>query len=336
MNQSNGNTIDSTISGKTLLSVEECIQVYKKNKSNGSDSSKVIFIDATWCKGHELDAGRKAFELGPRIPNSTHIDIDDLCLTPRLNTKNLPHMLPSPHFFASAMNYLGILNHDHIIITARDESVHFTPRAWFMFKAFGHDPGKLHLMQGSLEQWIVSGGEVERDTVVVPSLQTMFNDVDKEYGSDDSPSKEDSGYIVQKPKNICDMGHVANALDENELNKKENRTLILDSRGSSFSSKGHMPNAIHLPYSKWSKVDNAQIWKSVEDLKEVFLEAGIDPMTKQNIICSCGTGVSVCHTLLALELCGRNIYDTESTTMMYDGSWAEWSKDPDNKKVLQK
>ena len=338
MDQKNdSNIVDSSISGKTLLSVKECIQAYDNNKSNSNafDSTNVVFIDATWWhKGHDADAGRKAFESGPRIPNSRYVDIDDLCLSPNLNTKDLPHMLPSPQFFASAMNYLNISNNDHIIITARDKSVYFTPRVWFLFKTFGHDASKLHLMQGSLEQWMSNGGEINKDPVTVPVLQTILSNVEKACESEGSTLQEESGYIAKNPMNVCDMNHVTCVLDGNERKKNDDMTLILDSRGSSFKAKGHMPNAIHLPYSEWLQADNAQVWKDVKDLKKIFLEVGVDPMTKQNIVCSCGTGVSVCHTLLALELCGRNLSDSESTTVMYDGSWAEWSKNPKNKKVF--
>jgi thiosulfate/3-mercaptopyruvate sulfurtransferase len=225
------------------------------------------------------------------------------------------------NFFAAAMDSYGIRNQDHIIITAR-ESVYFTPRVWFLFKTFGHDPSKLHLMQGSLERWIELGGDVETEAVTVPVFQDLKLKEDYSYR-----------YHVESATNVCGIENVLGAITTNEEEDDE-EVLILDSRGSSFA-KGHMPGAIHLPYSQWVLPESTLEWKPVDELKAIFADNDVDPMTDKNIICSCGSGVSVCHTLLALELCGRDLRQEEKTKM-YDASWSEYGKIDDTPKIRSK
>lgn len=217
------------------------------------------------------------------------------------------------------MDKCGIRNQDHVIITAR-ESVYFTPRIWFLFKTFGHNPRRIHLMQGSLEDWMNLGGEVDADRVV----STRFQDMKLH-------DKEVYNYKVRDATGVCDMKEILDVLGSNDSKGETERVLILDSRGSSYAKKGHMPGAIHLPYSNWVLPENTLKWKSVDELRSVFEDAGVNPTTDNRIICSCGTGVSVCHTLLALELCGRNLL--QSSTKMYDASWSEWGKNKSTPKV---
>ena len=123
-------------------------------------------------------------------------------------------------------------------------------------------------------------------------------------------------------------------VDMSQVLDKIGSKTIVDTRGSSFARKGHMPGALHLPYAEWVQTTNAQVWKTTDEIEKIFKASGVDPLSKQNIICTCGTGVSVCHTLLALSLCGRDLDDEEFTTVMYDGSWAEYGKDPNTEKVF--
>eukprot|EP00588_Corethron_pennatum_P022869 CAMPEP_0194314658 /NCGR_PEP_ID=MMETSP0171-20130528/11509_1 /TAXON_ID=218684 /ORGANISM="Corethron pennatum, Strain L29A3" /LENGTH=349 /DNA_ID=CAMNT_0039070179 /DNA_START=198 /DNA_END=1247 /DNA_ORIENTATION=+ len=293
------------IDSKTLVSVEDSLDAYNAMKQ-GSDTekNKIVFVDASWWHKGGLD-GRTMFEKGPRISGAKYIDIDDIALSPDLNIKALPHMLPEPDLFAAAMDAFEIGTEDHIIIYAR-ESVYFTTRVWFLFRTFGHDPSKLHLMQGSLEQWIDAGGDIDTEPTVVPKAKDLELGGDTNYGR------------LSAPSNVCDMDEVLDVFAQDGTD-----TLIIDSRGSSFRN-GHMPGAIHIPYSRWVvSPDSTLRWKNIDEVRKIFVDAGVDPLTDKNIICSCGTGVSVCHTLLALELCGRDLKN-EERTKMYDASWSEW------------
>ena len=315
----------SKVKGKTLISVEESLNILNECNKDSSNRSRIKFIDASWWHKGPKDAGRIRFENGPRIPNSIYFDVDDICLPPELNPMNLPHMLPPSNIFSAVMDHFHVSEEDHIFIYAR-ESVIFTPRTWFIFRAFGHDPAKIHLIQGSLEEWIGLGGPVEDDFLPVPRVKDIMEQVQKVLDGSFVPRYR----TLPSPKNVCDMQFMLQVVETNNVNSSMDETSILiDSRGSSFHKSGHIPGSIHIPYSSYIKSDNSLKLKSTQELHQVFKNAGIDPLTKQRIIATCGSGVSVCHTLLALELCGRNL----ENDFMYDGSWAEWSMEASTPKV---
>ena len=228
------------------------------------------------------------------------------------------------------MNEYNISNEDHIIIYGR-ESVFFIPRIWFMFRSFGHDKTKLHLMQGSLEDWIRLGGEVENVPVKVPQATNIVQQHQKNNKNDINcgyvANHDTSSYIVSIEDMMNRISH-----QQQEDKDEERDYVIIDSRGSSFI-KGHIPNSIHIPYNKFTETDNSLQMKSKNDIHKIFKDAGIDPNTEKTVICSCGSGVSACTTFLALELCGRNVDDTNST-LMYDGSWSEWGNEGTTPKVI--
>ena len=159
----------SPLYGKTLVSIQDCIDAQQQSQSssqtkntNDKDHPKVIFIDASWY--HRPDPMTNQFRIpsseyvqGPRLPLARYIDIDSVATTHELfpldNPNKLPHMFPSPLLFGIVMDAYNIRNEDHIVIYARRGAL-FTPRMWFLFVSMGHDENRVHLMQGSLEDYV--------------------------------------------------------------------------------------------------------------------------------------------------------------------------------------
>mmetsp|Transcript_7626 Transcript_7626/g.17265 ORF Transcript_7626/g.17265 Transcript_7626/m.17265 type:complete len:446 (-) Transcript_7626:167-1504(-) len=359
---------------KTLVSVQHCLDAFnQEQRSQPNQSPKIVFIDGSWYHRPDPTTGRhrnpsQEYTMGPRLHNARNLDIDALATTrelfPDQNPKGLPHMMPPPKLFGLAMDASNIRNEDHLIIYARRGAL-FTPRAWFLFISMGHDPKKVHLMQGSLEDYMEEGGLVDTN-----SLLTKEDEGKQQNGENQYCATMGEGYIdcfeqgilnvtrlyhthyvtttpqyslnVSSATNICGKEEVLDAVNSHlesvnvepkSAQESAKRTVIIDTRGSGYAKKGHMPSAIHLPYSQIATPTNALVIQPKSTLKKLFEERGIDYLDPDlKIILSCGSGVSVCHGYLALKSLGRDI--TEENTRIYDGSWKEWGKEDGLPKIL--
>jgi len=86
---------------------------------------------------------------------------------------------------------------------------------------------------------------------------------------------------------------------------------------------GRIPGARNLPYTEAFNPDGT--FKSPADLRAAFAAAGVD-LTRP-VTTTCGSGVTASVLLFALHLIGKR------DTALYDGSWSEWSADPDTPKA---
>ena len=294
------------LDGRTLVSVDECIDAYR------NDPGGIVFCDASWYH-RSARSGRDDFIAGPRLPGARFIDMDDICAKGKDNPKDLPHMMPDKALFAAMMDEFDITNDDRIIIYGREGCV-FTPRTWFLFQQCGHDENKLHLMQGSLEEWSEKGGAIEEGTTHVPAAD----------GVDTSKAAR---YRARNPTNVVDMKRMMEAVERQ--GKDDDSEVILDPRGSTFD-KAHMPGAINIPYRSIVTEDDTLKFRSKKELQALFDKSGVEVNTDREILLTCGSGVSVCHLWVALAECGR---DNAEKTFVYDGSWAEWGADEATPKV---
>ena len=306
---------DATAATKNLWSVDECLKEYERNKD------QVQFLDATWFHKGERD-GKSEYIAGPRISGAHYWDFVDLScsheLFPDQNPKKLFAMFPPEELVAAALDWMNITPEKALIVYARD-GTRFTPRTWYMLKQYCVDDQTIGLMQGSLEEWIEKGGPVDDEPLdeakdICRAKDLLLSNTNPRYPVNPNARER-----------LVDMEFILDFLEKDETS----RPTILDTRGSSFA-KGHIPGAHHIPYSSLTEEGSTIRLKSKEELtetlKEKLGEETFANLSKEPVMLTCGSAVSVCSLALAFKELGF------PEPMIYDGSWNEWGKDPNTPK----
>ncbi|POF29300.1 3-mercaptopyruvate sulfurtransferase [Roseibium marinum] len=224
------------------------------------------------------------------IPGAVFFDINEICD----KGSDLPHMLPAPHVFSSAMRKLGI-GDGQTLVVYDDFGLYSAARVWWTFRSLGVE--RVHVLDGGFPKWRSEDRPVEdTEPLRVPSHFT---------------SRLDHGAVA-------DIAHIRTVIANGSRQ-------ILDARPSArFAGTapepraglrgGHMPGALNLPFTELLEEDGTV--RSAEGLKEAFAKAGIDP--EKPVTTSCGSGVTAAILTLALTILGAR------DLSLYDGSWAEW------------
>lgn len=266
----------------------------------------VRVIDASWrLPGSEGIPAYQAF-LERHIPGAVFFDIDDIAAT---NT-DLPHMAPSPESFAQAMTRWQITPDDHVVVYD-DVGLFSAARVWWTFRAMGHQ--SCYLLDGGLPKWLAQSRPTEQGKAQISAATK------KPYQS--TPVLEA----------IATDADIREALREG----LSRQAIVLDARPQArFEGKtpepraglrsGHMPGAINLPHTRLLTPEKQL--RSVNELRtiftEIFLSKGLSPTSirSQDIITSCGSGVTAAVINLALVVAGYG------PGRLYDGAWAQWGR----------
>ena len=224
------------------------------------------------------------------IPGARRFDYDKVVCKP---DSFLPHMMPEQDLFEEEVRKLGI-NTSSTVIVYDDVGLYASPRAWWMFRAMGHD--RVAVLDGGLPKWLSE------------------NRVVSEKFSESSTGN----FVAQLKQDLfCDFKVVLEGLDSPHCAvldaRSERRFKGLDPEPRPGVRSGHMPNAKNLPFPE---VLNGGLLKSVPELQEIFVNLRLDH--HDEIITSCGSGITACILTLAADVAGF------SNLSVYDGSWAEW------------
>ena len=206
------------------------------------------------------------------------------------------HPLPGIEKFAETLSELGISEKSHIIIYDDKNGANAAARAWWMLKAFGFE--NVQVLDGGFQN-------AEKQNVEFCSGEETFEKAE----------------VIKKENWLLSMSTLEEV--ENELINGNSAVIdVRDAyryRGESEPIDlvaGHIPGAINIPFSE--NLDENGNFLAPEILKEKYLK--LLEGKPENRIIHCGSGVTACHTILALHHAGFEI------PSLYVGSWSEWSR----------
>ncbi len=251
----------------------------------------LALLDASWylpVSGRDAQAEYRA----GHIPGAVYFDLDAASAT----DTPLPHMLPTERDFAALAGRLGVSASSRIVVYDGSGNNLSAGRVWWMFRAFGH--AAVAVLDGGLGRWRAEGRPLT--PVVVPRESVGFT------------ARLDSDRVRSMAQVTAALqAGVAQVIDVRAAGRFEGR----DPEPRAGLSSGHMPGAINLPYSTLVEADGTVLSRAA--LHQRLLAAGIDPT--RPIIATCGSGVSACALLLALD------HLELPPPALYDGSWTEWA-----------
>lgn len=246
-------------------------------------------LDASW---HLPNSGRNASEEfnNAHIPGALFFDIDEIA-----DLDNpLPHMMPSNEKMSSRVRAMGIKGTDHIVIYD-DSMFSSAARAWFMFRNFGHK--HVSILDGGLSKWRSEGRPLEN---IIQSFENSHYSAHK----DDSRIRNRE-QVLKNIESQSEQLVDARAKGRFEGTAPEPRP---DSRS------GHIPGSFNVPFT--DLLNENGTYKDKNSLRETFEDSGVD--LSKPVITSCGSGVTACVLLFALDQIGHK------NNALYDGSWTEW------------
>ena len=207
------------------------------------------------------------------------------------------HPLPVVEDFLKVLDSFGVEKDSHVIIYDDKAGANAAARLWWMLRSIGHEKVQ-----------VLSGGYQAAVRVGFPVSSEQYTAKPSAY-----PRKED--WLLSTV-----------TIDEVQKAANDAENLVIDVRDADrFAGltepidliAGHIPGAINVPFTENLAADGSFLEPDVlkEKYKKIF---GTHKLA--DAIVHCGSGVTACHTLLALDYAGLAI------PKLYVGSWSEWSR----------
>lgn len=255
--------------------------------------SALVLLDA----GFDLTdaaAGERAYAQG-HLPGALYVHLDRDLSAPKTG-RNGRHPLPSRETFAATAGRLGITPATPVVVYDRQGGV-YAARTWWMLRWLGHE--LVAVLDGGAQAWAEARQPLEAATVVAR-------------GAPPYPPRES----------------LVPAIDADTLQAKLGRVKLIDARAPErFRGDvepldpvaGHIPGAFNRAFTL--NIAGNGRFKPAGQLRADFerLLAGHAPA---EVVHQCGSGVTACHNVLAMEAAGL------SGSALYPGSWSEWCADP--------
>lgn len=219
------------------------------------------------------------------IPGALYFSLDrDLTATPGAGR----HPLPGAAAFAEDMRRVGIgIEHTVVVYDQGDSSM--AARMWWMLRSLGHRDA--FVLDGGWAAWERERRSITAEVLPWPPAETAIG------------------------------GTWSGTIDREAIVAGRDHLLLLDSRAAARHRgevepidpvAGHIPGSVNIPYQ--GNTDETGRFLPVGDLTERFAAL----TSRDPIVCYCGSGVTACSNILAMEIAGR------AGVLLYPGSWSDW------------
>lgn len=241
------------------------------------------------------DAGRALYAAG-HLPGARYADLNvDLSAPPTAASGR--HPLPPPATFAAWLRTRGV-NRDSMVVAYDDGNAAYASRLWWMLRWVGHD--EAFVLDGGLRRWTALG---------LPSDARV-------------PAPGPGDFVARlRPAMVVDAAQVLASIGDEAVR-------MLDARGPERYRgevepidpvAGHVPGARNHPFT--TNLGGDGRFLPAAELKASFAEQ-LREAAPRSTIAMCGSGVTACQLLLAMEHAGL------PGGRLYAGSWSEWCRDP--------
>lgn len=206
------------------------------------------------------------------------------------------HPFPSIEKFAETLSNLGIAEDSHIVIYDDKNGANAAARAWWMLKSFGLK--NVQVLDGGIQNAEKEGLEFSWGEETFYKSELIKN---KNWLLPQSTLEDVENEILNNSATVIDVR-------DSYRFKGESEPIDLIA--------GHIPGAINIPFSE--NLDENGNFLKPEILREKYFK--LLEKKPEKLIIHCGSGVTACHTILALTYAGFEIPN------LYVGSWSEWSR----------
>lgn len=207
------------------------------------------------------------------------------------------HPLPTNKQFSETLTNLGITEKSHVVIYDDKNGSNAASRFWWMLRSVGHR--KVQVLNGGFQEAKKEGFPINSKVETIKKTEFY---------------------------NITEWKLPQVYLNEVEIATQNNNYIIIDVRESNRYNglsepidliAGHIPGAINIPFAY--NLDENGLFRSPQELRTKYQNVLRDT-DSNNIFVHCGSGVTACHTILAMDYAGLKIPN------LYVGSWSEWSR----------
>lgn len=242
------------------------------------------------------DAGQQTYEAG-HIPGAVYIHLEH-ALSAEKTGSNGRHPLPTREAFAGTMAAMGVDAHTQVVAYDNAGGM-YAARLWWMMRWAGHRA--VAVLDGGIAAWRAEGLAVATEA---------------------APARPAGNFPLRAPL------VVTLSYDQMRANVDARQKLVLDARAPDrFRGEnetmdpvgGHIPGAKNRLFKDNLGPDGR--FKPADQLRAEF-DAITGRKPAAELVNQCGSGVTACHNLLAMEVAGL------TGAALYPGSWSEWSAQP--------